>query len=410
MERAARWQVGLGRENGVAFWAVALMEASYSTYSLLWPLYIAQLGADPARVGVIIGVQGLLRLVFLAPSGALVDRLPPVRLIVLARSLHVVGLLLAVAMPAWWLLFVPLVFICAATAGFPAISAVIAGAAGGRDQARAFTLIYTVGPAVAAIVAPTLGGKAAELVSLRAALLVGAALSAGSIVVFSRLARRPRPAHQASPPSYREALAHRPLRHVCLLELATLLILTTGITLVPNYLHDVHGLTFDLIGQLGSVAAVGSILLSVAVTRLPPLRQPLLGVTVSTGAATLFFGGLLVAGSLPLFALAFLLRGGYMVAWSLYSAALGKVAPPRLHGRAFALGEIFSGIGWAVAPFLAGPLYEWRPAAPLVVALAAGVPLVAVLWLAARRERTAALAADPEDLAADADEPAGRAA
>ncbi|HEX5505199.1 MAG TPA: MFS transporter [Thermomicrobiales bacterium] len=410
MERAARWQIGLGRENGIAFWAVTLMEASFSTYVLLWPLYIAQLGADPARVGVIIGVQGLLRLVFLAPSGYLVDRLPPVRLIMLARGLHVVGLLLAVAMPVWWLLFVPLVFVCAATAGFPAISALIAGAASGRDQARAFTLIYTVGPAVAAIVAPALGGKVAELVSLRAALLVGAALSAASIVVYSRLAGRPRPAHQANPPSYREALAYRPLRRVCLLELATLLVLTTGITLVPNYLHDVHGLTFDWIGQLGSVAAVGSILLSVAVTRLPPLRQPLFGVTVATGAATLFFGGLLVAGSLPAFAPVFLLRGGYMVAWSLYSAALGRVAPPRLHGRAFALGEIFSGVGWAAAPFLAGPLYEWHPAAPLVVALAAGAPLVAALWLFARRERAGALDPGRDGAATAADAPAERAA
>ena len=94
--------------------------------------------------------------------------------------------------------------------------------------------------------------------------------------------------------------------------------------------------------------------------------------------------------SLPVFMLAFLLRGGYMVAWSLYAAALGNVAPQRLHGRAFALSEIAGGTGFALAPFLAGPLYSWQPTAPLLVACACSLPLVAVLGLSALRERRAA--------------------
>ena len=87
---------------------------------------------------------------------------------------------------------------------------------------------------------------------------------------------------------------------------------------------------------------------------------------------------------------AFLLRGGYMVAWSLYAAALCNVAPPRLHGRAFALSEIAGGTGFALAPFLAGPLYSWQPATPLLVASACSLPLAAVLGLVALRERRAA--------------------
>jgi MFS family permease len=69
---------------------------------------------------------------------------------------------------------------------------------------------------------------------------------------------------------------------------------------------------------------------------------------------------------------------------------IGNAAPPRLQGRAFALGEISCGAGFALAPFLAGPLYEWRPAAPLAVALVGAAPLVLLLWLAAARERRAA--------------------
>src|SRR5205823_1474173 len=87
MGQGPRWQFGLGRQNGLAFWALLLLEGSFASYILFWPLYIAQLGANPAQVGIVIGAQGLLRLAFLIPSGWLVDRLPAVPLIVAARAL-----------------------------------------------------------------------------------------------------------------------------------------------------------------------------------------------------------------------------------------------------------------------------------------------------------------------------------
>ncbi len=385
-----RWQLGLGRENGLVCWAMLFLEASFTSYFLLLPLYIAQLGANPTQVGLVIGVWGFLRLLFLTPSGLLVDRLPPVRLILWSRALGIVGLVIAAALPVWWLLPIALVFMACGNVAFPALSAVIAGAASEEGRARAFTAIYTVMPAIATIVAPTLSGAVAEVFSLRASLLLGAAFSAVSIGFFARLTPQPPPARDEHPASYRETLAHRPIRTLCLLQLGTLLVLTTGTTLVPNFLREVHNLPVDRIGQLGSVAAVGSVLLGLLFGRLRPFKQPLLGITVATALSAAAFAVLLVAGDLPLFALAFLLRGGYMVAWSLFAASLGNLAPPRLYGRAFALGEICAVLGLAVAPFLAGPLYGWRPAAPLVVALAASLPLVALLAFLTYRERRAA--------------------
>lgn len=384
-----RWQLGLGRENGLVGWAVLFVEASFTSYFLLLPLYIAHLGATPTQVGLTIGAWGLLRLLCLAPSGMLVDRLPPVRLIVAARALGILGLLIGAALPVWWLMPLALALMACGNVAFPAISAVIAGAASDEGRARAFTIIYTVIPAVATIVAPTLSGAVAELYSLRASLLLGAAFSAAGILIFTRLTPQPPPAREETPASYREALAYRPLRVIFLLQLITLLVLTIGTTLIPNFLRDVHGVEFDRIGQLGSVAAVGSVLLGLAFGRLRPFKQPLLGITVATALNAGAFAVLLVADALPLFALAFLLRGGYMVAWSLFAASLANLAPPRLYGRAFALSEICAVLGLAVAPFLAGPLYDWRPDAPLVVALAASLPLVGVLIALTLRGRRA---------------------
>lgn len=387
-----RWQMGLGRENGITFWAIILLEASFASYILFLPLYVAELGANPAQVGLIMGAWGGLRLVFLAPSGILVDRFPAVPLIVVTRGLGVLGLLLAAVVPVWWLLPLPLALTGVANIAFPAISSSIAGAADEQSRARAFTLIYTVSPAIATVVAPILSGQLSESLGLRITLVIGAVFATLSIIAFSRLRPRRRIEQHETPATYREVLAQRPVREICLLLVATLLGLTIGTTLAPNFLHQVHQLEYNQIGQLGSVAAIGSILLGLAFSRIKALGRPMTGIAIAAACTAGTFALLIVAQSLPLFALAYLLRGGYMVAWSLFSAALGDVTPPRLYGRTFALGELCGGFGMAVAPLIAGPLYAWHPIAPFVAALAITLPLV--LLIAARARRKVAVLPD----------------
>jgi MFS family permease len=82
------------------------------------------------------------------------------------------------------------------------------------------------------------------------------------------------------------------------------------------------------------------------------------------------------------FVAAYMLRGGYTVAWSLFAAALGEIASDRFRARAFALGEIMGGAGYAFAPFAAGWLYEFKPVLPLIVGLIMIVPRVAgAAWI-----------------------------
>ncbi len=390
-----RWQLGLGRENGTTFWTILLLEASFASYFIFLPLYVAELGANPGQVGLIMGAWGGLRLLFLGPSGILVDRFPAVPLIVITRALGVCGLLLAAALRVWWLLPIPLLLTGAANIAFPAISSSIASAAGDAGRARAFALIYTVSPAIATVIVPLLAGQASRVAGLRATLLIAAGFSALSIIGFSRLRPLPRVATHEAPVTYREVFAYRPVRDICLLLAVTLLALTIGTTLAPNFLKQVHGLEYDQIGRLGSIAAVGSIILSVLFSRVKRFSRPLTGITIAVACTGGTFALLLVARDMPFFALAYMLRGGYMVAWSLFSAALGDVTPPRLYGRTFAFGEFCGAIGMAIAPLLAGPLYGWQPTAPFIVALALTIPLVLVIGTVARRGGPA-LAAAPE--------------
>jgi MFS family permease len=104
----------------------------------------------------------------------------------------------------------------------------------------------------------------------------------------------------------------------------------------------------------------------------------------------------LVTGNPLLIAMAFLGRGGFMVAWSLFAAVLSDTVPPKLMSRSFAFTEFLGSIGLALSPFLAGALYDWRHGAPLVVTCIATPILTALAFWMERHYVKPAIAARTE--------------
>lgn len=377
--------LGLGHNNQSLFWGMLFNELSFGFYQTLLPLYIESLGASPAVVGLVIGLQGLVRLVFLAPAGMLADRMSPRKLIVGARSLSVLGIAAYGLAQEWWHLLPVIVLIAAGNIAFPAISKVLADSSDDRSRTRAFTLVFTVGPSVATLLSPSLGGLLADTVSLRSIFFVGALAQLAAVLCFTRLRPVESSDETQSSGSYRQAFAYRPVAILTVTFLLLLLVLTTGFTLVPNFLRDVHGISFGTIGRFGSVSALGSVILGLVIAKVGvfgrPLNALLLTVSMCAIAMMFFIGG---TGT-SWFALGYLTRGAYLVAWSTMYAALGEVTPSRLRSRTFALAEILGGAGFAIAPFIAGALYELGPELPLYVALAATVPLLVLLLVVRAR-------------------------
>ncbi len=384
-----RPSLGLSRDNTRIFVAMSFNEGAFGVYQTLWPLYIAALGANPAQIGVVLGLMGVLRLFALMPSGIAGDRISPRRLIVGARSMTAISMFLYGIAVSWWQLIPMGMIMAVGNIAFPSISSTIAEAAGhSRQRTRAFTLIYTVGPAFALLLTPTIGGIVADLLGLRAIFFVAAAFTAAAVTAFSTITPRPIQQHSGPPLTYRSTLSLRPVLLLCLLEMATLFILTLGVTLTPNFLQDVRGVGTGTIGILGSASAIGSIGIWLIISRVRPFDQPLMaiGLSIASVAGTL---GILVFGkSMIFFAIAYILRGGYPVAWSLFSAAFGEVVDERYRQRAFALAEITGGTGYALAPFAAGWLYEIKPVTPLIVGFLLIIPLLLSVQLIQRTIRT----------------------
>ncbi|MDQ3549781.1 MAG: MFS transporter, partial [Chloroflexota bacterium] len=285
----------------------------------------------------------------------------------------------------WWMLFPAILVMSAGNIVWPSVSKVIADSTDSRSRTRAFTLIYTVGPSIALLLSPSIGGIMADTISLRSIFFAAAVAQIVSVVLFSRL----RPVEhtgdeKVESAGYRAVLRYKPVVVICGLFLALLLVLTTGYTLVPNYLEDEHSIGIGTIGQLGSIFAVGSVLLGVLIAKVKRFAPPLNALLLTTSMAPLAFLLLLGGGSTWVFALAFLCRGGYFVSWGLIYAILGEVAPERLRSRSFALAEVLGGFGFGIAPFIAGALYEIDPTLPLVVALIGVAPLMLAILFARR--------------------------
>ena len=370
------------------FVAMLFNEGAIGLYVTLWPLYIATLGASPPQIGLVMGYAGLIRLLCLLPSGVLNDRIPPRRLILATRSLAVLGLALCGLAREWWQLLPATTVLGVGVLAFPALSNLIAGlSADSAQRTRNFTLVYTVAPSVAFLVTPALGGIIAQQLSLRATLLAAALLTAiaAAILVTIRPPANERPA--GPPASYLAALRYRPVLLVSLMMLSTITFLTLGWTLAPNFLQDVHGLEFQTIGWLGSLGAGGSVLLSLVISRVRFFQPPFNGLALALSSVIGGFAVLLLGETLWAFAVAYVLRGGFLVAWSVFYAAYGEVTPAELRSRAFALAEILGSAGSTLAPFLAGWLYAIDPRLPLALGLLIALPLLAAALQLGRQFR-----------------------
>jgi MFS family permease len=376
-----RWLFGLGRENGQTFWAMVFLEASFGTFFALWPLWIEELGASIGLVGLLLGLGGVLRLFTLAPSATLSRRFGLKRVIVVARLIATAGFLSAALAQHWTWLLPAMVTMAVGEMIFPLVSTSIASNAG-TNRVRAFAIVLTVGPSVSLLVTPLLSGGLVAVWGLRAPFVAAALFSLVSLGFFARLRPVARsPILVGDVRGGYGAITRLPgVRMLLGLQLATFFGLGLGTTLISNYLHDAAGYSASSVALLSALTAVGSIGFSTVVTRTAWLTDvPLRAIAIATAAAAFGYLAFLAPGFLPLIVLGFILRGGFFIAWPLFSAVLGEATPPLMRPYAYALGEILSGSGFVAAPVVAGQLYAVRPELPLICSAALILPLALAL-------------------------------
>ena len=377
-----------------------LLAASLFTWGIgegmflyIQPIYLTRLGANAVQVGGILGLAGVAMTVAHIPAGALADHFG--RKAVMSAS-WVFGLVsawmmyLARSLP----LFVLALTLYSLTAFVMSpMSSYVTAARGEWSVGRALTAISASFNA-GAILGPVAGGLVAETFGLRTVYGCAAAIFIVSTALILFLQGQPVEPH-GDGGRYRALLSNAALGRLLLVVFVSVTAMYLSWPLTPVYLQAQRGLTVSQIGVLGSLNALGIVLLNLTLGRASPRLGIIASQALVAASVLLLWRGM----GLPLLGLGYLLAGGFRTARGLLSALIERIVLPSQWGLAFGLMETLSGVGLAVAPLMAGLLYDLQPEAPYPASLVLLALSVGLFYLLVPSVHTGLAAPSPSNKA-----------
>lgn len=319
------------------------------------PIYLQQLGADPLRIGTILGGFGLMTTISHIPAGYLADRLGrrPV-------------------MQSAWVMGVAATWIMALTNSLPIfvtglllygvtmfvlspLYSYVTAARGELSVGRALTLIsaaFNLG----VVIGPTLGGYIGETMGLRQTYFIASWIFVVSTVIIFFI--RPQPVNKLALQEQGNGRLFNQ-RFTLSLGMVFLAMFATYLPqpLSPNFLQNQRSLSLGQIGQLYSVSSIGVVVLNLGLGQLPAR----IGFMLGQGAVGLFSVLLWRGTGLPWYMVGYFLLGGYKTARSLATAQMRELIHEARMGLSYGVTETVSSTAMILAPILAGYLYERNP-------------------------------------------------
>jgi MFS family permease len=343
------------------------------------PIYLEQLGADPALIGLILGAYGLAMMVAHIPAGYLADRLGRKPLLLSAWLLGTVSAWIMALAGVLWVFVVGLLLYGTTLFVLAPLNAYVTVARGKLRVARAITLVsasFNLG----AVIGPWIGGRIGDQVGLQRTYLIAACLFVLSmgILLFVRSQPVDVPAQQGS---NRELLQNRKFLGFVAVVFVAMLAMYLPQPLAPNFMQNIRGLSLEQIGTLFSISGIGIVVLNLALGQV----SAGVGFLLSQVAVGVFSLAIWVGGGFPAYALGFFLLGGYKTSRSLASAQVSTLVKKAQLGLAYGLTETVGAAATVLAPPLAGALYSRRPETVFGIAICFSVLALLATWTYFRR-------------------------
>ncbi len=319
------------------------------------PIYLEQLGADPVRIGAILGAMGVMMTISHIPAGYLSDRIgrKPVMIVAWFSGIVATG---TMALASSMTVFVVGILLYGFTLFvISPLNSYVTAARGKWSVGRAFTFIgaaFNLG----AVIGPIVGGQIGDRIGLRTNFFIAAGLFMISTVLIVFI--RPQPVEQAEQRRTNYNWI-RNQRYLIYLGVVFLAIFATFLSqpLTPNFLHNERNLSLSWIGPLNALSGVGTVVLNLILGFLP-VRT---GFLIAQAAVGIFALLLWQATGLPAYVVGFFLLGGFKTTRVLASAQVRTLVNQASMGLAYGLTETVSSTATILAPILAGFLYARVP-------------------------------------------------
>jgi MFS family permease len=355
--------------------------ASEMLFTLL-AVYLVELGAGVAQVGLTFSIAAVVPLALQILGGWLGDTIGRLRTIAIGAVAASVGYILVPLAPSWqWVLpAIMLEYVSGALVG-PSFSAFIAEQSSEANRGRVFGITKSIFLTVT-IIGPLLGGLLASRYGFRTMLWVAAALyiTAAVIRVWMATAVRFKTATKAERPSIASLRSSLTVMFGMLTAggLITWILLTDGVRdvayalswdLQPLYVSQIGGLDVQVVGTLAAVRGAGLVVASLIAGWLSDRFGER---RVIAGGFILQFLALLVFvrwGDFIGFAISYAVIGlgiGAMI--PAYDSLISKAVPEKMRGITFGVFGTSIGLISLPAPWLGARLWEGvSPQLPFII-------------------------------------------
>jgi MFS family permease len=372
----------LNRNNKLVFMALALWGVGEGLWWYLLPVYIEGLGATPVQIGFTLSVAMIVMTFCFIPSGWIADRFSRRLIMIAGWLMGTISILILAAAPTWQMAIPGLILYNLSAFNMPAMNAyVTAEIKTGHDVRRAFTTVFS-GFTLGMVLSPALGGFLADIWGIRPLLFLAfIAFAISSVLIFMI---KDQAIHRARVDQKPQSLSrNRPFIALCAALGVSLLVAHVGIPLASNFMREVRSLNMSVIGLLGSINSVGSLVLTLGLGRWPKSRTAAL--VLSQGTVAAYSAIMLTVASVPALALAMFLRGGLGAFRQLGAARLGELMPVSSMGMGFGIFQTVMNLAFTISPFVAGWLYAANPFYPFAASLLLSLPAMLLMTVVGRR-------------------------
>lgn len=376
--------------------AMILANIGGEMYGPLLPLYLKELNASVAQIGLFFTLSQIVPLALQILGGWVSDTLGRLRSIALgslAGNLVFAGFILA---PTWQWVMVGMVFnsMTRSLIG-PSFSAFIAEQSSEHNRARVFGITDTLFMVIS-VIGPPLGGWLVDNYGFRAMLAAGWVFYVGATVIRLGMARQAARARTETPQKLAFSGLRSNLKEMAVLVtsggLVTWILITDGVrdiayslsgNLMPIYLQGIGGMSYQQIGWLGSAFGVCMMLVTIPAGWLADKKGERLGIVAGF---TMEFVAMMLFVRVSGF-------WGYALVWAIfglgvgmmapaYNSLISKAVPEKVRGTAFGLFNTSLGIVSLPAPAIGAQLYERSgPRVPFIVTGLAALFSVLPVWL-----------------------------
>jgi MFS family permease len=378
--------------------AMILANTGGNMYGPLMPLYLQQLNASVAQIGLFFTLASIIPLALQILGGWVSDSVGRLRAIAFGSVAGLCAYTVLILSPTWqWLLLAMAFMAVGGALVAPSFDAFIAEHSSEENRARVFGISHALFTVVS-VIGPVLGGWLADAYNFKFMLLIAAGLYFLGAIIRIGMARQAAKGEEAQAGRLSFGSLKANMRKMFGLLVAgglvTWILLTDGVrdisfslssNLLPVYVQDIGGLTIKEIGLLNSIFGLFMMLANIPGGWLADKKGERLGIALGMFLIGVAVGLViyLPTTSLWLYSPGWALLGlGVGIMSPAYQSLISKAFPKEMRGTAFGLFSTSLGLISLPAPWVGAQLWERvTPRFPFLITVVFSFLSIIPIWL-----------------------------